>query len=335
MFKLLTEKNSSGNIVFKKKRESNYFIYYAENKIGQIAEVNKAWIEEYKDQIINADIDKNGVLYLVNKKKDEKESDTNKKIAMTLSTDGNGNFSLSNLKLYGICMIRSNGITNIHESLELKDNRIKIVLDEPLHRINSEGYRSNSIEIENAAKEHDIFLDEKWLYIKESWLDLDCGKYLVESFNNSIYANNYSKRGFKVYTSKKIPLRIKYHIFSSTSLTDTYDDYGTPYSIAGILKEICKKFDWKITGLSFTCKTYTEYSKGVNKLLEGVPILLAKQEELGKYIKNFDAKKLEENFDKLGIKSINSDKLKEIREQMAELSAKELGLIKLREKYLN
>lgn len=334
MFKLLTEKNSSGNIVFKKKRESNYFIYYAENKIGQIAEVNKAWIEEYKDQIINADIDKNGVLYLVNKKKDEKESDTNKKISMTLSTDGNGNFSLSNLKLYGICMIRSNGITNIHESLEIKDDKIKLILDEPLHRINPEGYRSNSIEIEKASREHDIFLDEKWLYIKESWLDLDCGKYLVESFNNSIYANNYAKRGYKVYTSKKLPLRIKYHIFSTTSITDTYDG-GTPYSIAGILKEICKKFDWKVTGLTFTSKTYNDYSKGVQKLLEGVPVLLAKQEEVGEYIKKFNAKKLEENFNKLGITNLRSDKLKEIREQMAELSAKDLGLIKLREKYLD
>ena len=29
MFKLLTEKNASGNIVFKKKREGNYFIYFA------------------------------------------------------------------------------------------------------------------------------------------------------------------------------------------------------------------------------------------------------------------------------------------------------------------
>lgn len=334
MFKLLTEKNSSGNIVFKKKRESNYFIYYAENKIGQIAEVNKAWIEEYKDQIINADIDKNGVLYLVNKKKDEKESDTNKKISMTLSTDGNGNFSLSNLKLYGICMIRSNGITNIHESLEIKDDKIKLILDEPLHRINPEGYRSNSIEIEKASREHDIFLDEKWLYIKESWLDLDSGKYLVEGYDNSIYTNNYAKRGYKVYTSKKLPLRIKYHIFSTTSITDTYDN-GTQYSIAGILREICKKFEWKVTGLTFTSKTYHDYSKGVQKLLEGVPVLLAKQEEVGEYIKKFDAKKLEENFEKLGIKNLRSDKLSEIREQMAELSAKELGLIKLREKYLN
>ena len=334
MFKLLTEKNSSGNIVFKKKRESNYFIYYAENKIGQIAEVNKAWIEEYKDQIINADIDKNGVLYLVNKKKDEKETDGNKKIAMTLSTDGNGNFSLSNLKLYGICMIRSNGITNIHESLEIKDDKIKLVLDEPLHRINPEGYRSNSIEIEKASREHDIFLDEKWLYIKESWLDLDSGKYLVEGYDNSIYTNNYAKRGYKVYTSKKLPLRIKYHIFSTTSITDTYDN-GTQYSIAGILREICKKFEWKVTGLTFTSKTYHDYSKGVQKLLEGVPVLLSKQEEVGEYIKKFDAKKLEENFEKLGIKNLRSDKLSEIREQMAELSAKELGLIKLREKYLN
>ena len=334
MFKLLTEKNTSGNIVFKKKRESNYFIYYAENKIGQIAEVNKAWIEEYKDQIINADIDKNGVLYLVNKKKDDKESDTNKKIAMTLSTDGNGNFSLSNLKLYGICMIRSNGITNIHESLEIKDDKIKLILDEPLHRINPEGYRSNSIEIEKASREHDIFLDEKWLYIKESWLDLDSGKYLVEGYNNSIYTNNYAKRGYKVYTSKKLPLRIKYHIFSTTAITDTYDN-GTQYSIAGILREICKKFEWKVTGLTFTSKTYNDYSKGVQKLLEGVPVLLAKQEEVGEYIKKFNAKKLEENFNKLGITTLRSDKLKEIREQMAELSAKDLGLIKLREKYLD
>lgn len=334
MFKLLTEKNSSGNIVFKKKREGNYFIYFAENKLGQIGEVNKAWIEEYKDQIINASIDKNGVLYLVDKTKGNKEVDVDKKISMTLSTDGNGNFNLSNLKLYGICMIKSNGITNIHESLEIKDNKIKLVLDEPLHRINPEGYRSNSIEIENAAKEHDIFLDEKWLYIKESWLNLDGGKYLVESYNSGIYANNYSKRGFKVYTSKKLPLRIKYHIFSTTAITDTYDS-GAQYSVAGILKEICKKFDWKVTGLTFTCKTYHEYSKGVQKLLEGVPVLLAKQEEVGEYIKKFNAKKLEENFDKLGIKGIRSDKLKEIREQMAELSAKELGLIKLREKYLD
>ena len=45
---------------------------------------------------------------------------------MTLSTDGNGNFNLSNLKLYGICMIKSNGITNIHESLEIKDNNLRI-----------------------------------------------------------------------------------------------------------------------------------------------------------------------------------------------------------------
>ena len=334
MFKLLTEKNTSGNIVFKKKREGNYFIYYAENKIGQIAEVNKAWIEDYKDQIINADIDKNGVLYLVNKKKDGKETDGSKKVAMTLSTDGNGNFSLSNLKLYGICMIRSNGITNIHESLEIKDDKIKLILDEPLHRINPEGYRSNSIEIEKASREHDIFLDEKWLYIKESWLDLDSGKYLVEGYDNSIYTNNYAKRGYKVYTSKKLPLRIKYHIFSTTSITDTYDN-GTQYSIAGILREICKKFEWKVTGLTYTSKTYKEYSKGVNDLLSGVPVLLGKQEEVGEYIKKFDAKKLEENFEKLGIKSLRSDKLSEIREQMAELSAKELGLIKLREKYLN
>ena len=334
MFKLLTEKNTSGNIVFKKKREGNYFIYFAENKLGQIGEVNKEWIEEYKDQIINANIDKNGVLYLVDKTKGNKDVDADKKISMTLSTDGNGNFTLSNLKLYGICMIKSNGITNIHESLEIKDNRIKLLLDEPLHRINPEGYRSNSIEIENAAKEHDIFLDEKWLYIKESWLNLDGGKYLMESFNNSIYPNNYSKRGFKVYTSKKFPLRIKYHIFSTTSITDTYDG-GTQDSIAGILQEICKKYDWKVGGLKFNCKTYHDYSKGVQKLLEGVPVLLAKQEEVGEYIKKFNAKKLEENFDKLGIKSLRSDKLKEIREQMAELSAKELGLLALKKKYLD
>lgn len=334
MFKLLTEKNTAGNTVFKKKRQGNYFIYFAENKLGQIGEVNKAWIEEYKDQIVNADIDKNGVLYLVDKTKKNKGVDENKKITMTLSTDGKGNFSLSNLKLYGICMIRSNGITNIHESLEIKDNRIKLVLDEPLYKINPENYRSNSIEVENASKEHDIFLDEKWLYIKESWLDLDCGKFLVESFNDSIYCNNYTKRGYKVYTSKKLPLRIKYHIFSTAAITDAYDS-GTRYSIAGILQEICKKYDWKVGGLKFNCKTYHEYSKGVNKLLEGVPVLLAKQEEVGEYIKKFNAKKLEENFEKLGITSLRTDKLKEVREQMAELSAKELGLLELKKKYVD
>ena len=333
MFKLLTEVNENGNVVFKKERQGNYFIYFAENKLGQIGKVNKEWIEEYKDQILNANIDKNGVLYYVDGKKDSKPEQT-KKISMTLSTDGQGNFSLSNLKLYGICLIRKDGIIKIQDSLAIRDNKIKLILDEPLYKVESKGWRSSNEEINETSKKHDVFLDDKWLYIKENWLELDDGKFSVEHYNNSIYPNNYTKRGYKVYTSKKLPLCIKYNIFNTTYLTDT-SDRGTQYSIAGILKEICHKFDWKVTGLTFTCKTYNEYSKGINKLLEGVPVLLEKQVEVGEYIKNFNAKKLEENFEKLGIKNIKTDSLGEIRDRMAELSARELGLMKIREKYLD
>lgn len=332
---LLVGKYNEKEFVFAKERVGKGFIYYAQKcsedgkvKLGGLIQVNKEWIYNHKNDILNVGIGTNGSLYHIKGGKTS-QSNSNKKTTVTLSYYENA-FWLSNKKLRVVYLIQDGVLSNITKSLKLKDDKIKIVLDKPIEKREFDSSADRDNEILYGA-EGIFIIDGDELYFRDTWLNLDKGKFVIENDSRSIFDTDYLREGYKVYTSSKLPLKIAYNIFSTEYLTCVTDGSGR-YSVATLLRDICEKFTQKIYVYRVDNNTYEDYTKDIKDHFSVVPKALKLLDKVGEFVKTYSVEDLEKDFKSLKIKTINSKDLFEIKKAIAYRISKRLGIIDLYEK---
>lgn len=321
-FVLATEKNENGNIVFQKARVGKDFLYAIKAESGEKGHVDKDWILQNKESIINLGVDKNGGLYYVEPKKPKA-----KKYAVTLSRNSKGhNLMLSNATMRWVYLINEGNVVDITNNIALSEEKVKLLLDEPITKVEEK----DTVAFEKAKKEKSIFVSVKDIYGSERyfalWINtnfLKLSKVMCKVQRNNGYYENEEVNavGFAEYISLNYPIVLKWEIMRSKDILDNRGTYES-----GLLHQ----YDTACKGLPLYHISGLSVDEAASKLQEHIKLL---QAIAGKYISTakhfavYSDADLKKDFEKLGVDLLNSEQSeKSLRNNMKGIIEQRLNL---------